>query len=127
MIGHMPRMQAILRRLPLTSGLVAVIILLAILTRALWEPLAGRPLGASTTYGLPAFESGSWWTVVTGALFAAQPMQYVPIIVGLAAVGGFPEGRLGTARAAVALVACHVVAVVGAVLLLWLTRDHGYQ
>jgi len=123
----MPRLIAVVRRLPLTSGLVTVIILLAIVTRALWDPLAGRSLAASTTYGLPAFESGSWWTALTGALFVAQPLQYVPILVGLALFGGFAEWRLGTARAAVALLACHLVAVVGAALLLWLTRDHGYS
>ena len=90
---------AVVRRLPLTSGLVALIILLAIVTRALWEPLAGRSIAASTMYGLPAFESGSWWTVVTGAFFAAQPLQYVPILLGLLLFGGFAEWRLGTARA----------------------------
>ena len=123
----MHRVISLVRRLPLTTGLLAVIILLAIATRSLWEPLAGRPLGLSTMYGLPAFESGSWWTVFTGAFLAQEPLQYAPILVGLALFGGFAEWRLGTARAAVALIACHVVAVVGTALLLWFTRDHGYQ
>ena len=72
----MPRVMTVVRRLPLTTGLLLFIILVALVTRALWEPLAGRPLGASMMYGLPAFESGSWWTVVTGAVFAAQPLQW---------------------------------------------------
>ena len=62
----------------------------------------------------------------TGAFFAMEPVQYVPILIGLAALGGFAEWRLGTARAALALVACHVIAVLGTAGLLWLTRDHGY-
>ena len=123
----MRRVTAVVRRLPLTTGLVVAIILLGIVTRALWEPIAGRPLGLSTTYGLPAFESGAWWTVVPGAFFAQEPLQYLPILLGLALFGGFAEWRLGTARAAAALIVCHVVAVVGTALLLRLTRDHGYQ
>jgi lysylphosphatidylglycerol synthetase-like protein (DUF2156 family) len=123
----MSRLVSVVRRLPLTTVVVAVIILLATVTRALWEPLAGRPLAASTMYGLPAFESGSWWTVVTGAFFAAQPLQYVPILLGLAVFGGFAEWRIGSGRAAVALGGCHAIAVVGAALLLWFIRGHGYQ
>ena len=102
--GRMPGLVAVVRRLPLTTGLVAVVLLLAIVTRALWDPLVTRPLGASTTYGLPVFESGSWWTVVTGAFFAAQPLQYMPILFGLMLFGGFAEWRLGTRRCAIALV-----------------------
>ena len=125
-MSAMPRLTAVVRRLPLTSGLVGVIILVAIVTRALWDPLAARPLSASTMYGLPAFESGSWWTVVTGAFVAAQPYQYLPILLGLMLFGGFAEWRLGTLRYAIALVSCHVLAVVGTAGLLWLTRGHGY-
>jgi hypothetical protein len=122
----MTRPRAVMRRLPLTSALLAVILALSVVTRTLWDPLLDRSLHTSLGYGLPAFESGGWWTLVAGAFFAARPLQYVPIIVGLAVFGGFAEWRLGTRRYAVALAVCHVAGVLGAAGLLWLTRDHGY-
>ncbi|MGW5239355.1 bifunctional lysylphosphatidylglycerol flippase/synthetase MprF [Monashia sp. NPDC004114] len=122
----MPRPWTVVRRLPLTSALVVAILALSVVTRTLWNPLLDQPFHASVAYGLPAFEEGRWWTVITGAFFATQPLRYIPILLGLMAFGGFAEWRLGTGRYAVALVTCHVVAVVGATGLLWLTRDHGY-
>jgi lysylphosphatidylglycerol synthetase-like protein (DUF2156 family) len=122
----MSRLWTVTRRLPLTSALVVAILVLSVVTRTLWDPLLDRPLHASVTYGLPAFEQGRWWTVAAGAFFAAQPIQYLPILVGLMVFGGFAEWRLGTLRYAIALVSCHLVAVVGAAGLLWLTRDLGY-
>jgi len=122
----MSRLWTVTRRLPLTSALVAIVLILSVLTRALWDPLLDRPLNVSITYGLPALEDGAWWTVVVGAFFAAKPFQYVPVLVGLVLFGGFAEWRLGTRRAAIALVACHVVAVLGTSGILWLTAGHGY-
>lgn len=110
----------------MTTVLVAVVLLLAAATGTLWDPLSGRALGQRTMYGLPALLDGDWWTVLAGAWFAAAPVQYVPVILGLALFGGFAEWRLGTWRAAVALVGTHLVAVLGAALLLAATRDHGY-
>ncbi|GAB3880607.1 bifunctional lysylphosphatidylglycerol flippase/synthetase MprF [Terrabacter terrigena] len=122
----MPRPRTVMRRLPLTSALLAVVLALSVVTRTLWDPLLDRLLRTSLTYGLPAFESGDWWTVLTGAFFAPRPLQYVPILVGLAVFGGFAEWRLGPLRYAVALATCHLVGVLGSAGLLWLTRDHGY-
>ena len=115
-----------MRRLPLTSALLAAIIALSVVTRTLWDPLLDRPVHTSLTYGLPAFENGAWWTALTGTFFAPGPFQYVPILLGLALFGGFAEWRLGSQKYAVALATCHLVGVFGAAGLLWLTRDHGY-
>jgi phosphatidylglycerol lysyltransferase len=123
----MPRLAAVLRRFPLTAGLVVTMLVLSVATRALWDPVATRSLSTIVTYGVPAFESGRWWTVATGALFALYPLQYIPILVGLAAFGGFTEWRLGRRRAAVAFATTHLCAVLGAALLLWATRNHGYE
>ena len=99
----MSRLRTVTRRLPLTSTLVVAVFVLSVWSRALWSPLRGQPLGDSVTYGLPALEQGSWWTVLTGAFFAVEPQQYVPILLGLMVFGGFTEWRLGTLRCAVAL------------------------
>ena len=69
----MSRLWTVTSRLPLTSTLVVAILVLSVWTRSLWDPLLDRPLNDSVSYGLPAFEQGSWATVVTGAFFAARP------------------------------------------------------
>src|SRR5471030_2654660 len=109
--GSMAR-AALLRRVPFTMTATLVILALALASRALWDPLAGRSLGRSLAYGLTAFEDGQVWTLATGAVFALQPVQYIPILLGFLAFGGFAEYRLGTGKAALAFVVCHVFAVV---------------
>ena len=54
----MPPLGAVLRRIPLTIGLITTIVALSVITRTLWDPLATRPLADVATYGLPAFEQG---------------------------------------------------------------------
>ncbi|WP_270889848.1 bifunctional lysylphosphatidylglycerol flippase/synthetase MprF [Pedococcus sp. 5OH_020] len=123
----MARLTAVLRRFPLTVGLVVTILMLSVVTRSLWDPLGSRPLAETVTYGLPAFRSGSWWTVATGFLVAVQPLHYVPILLGLVLFGGFSEWRLGGRRTAVLMTAAHVLGIGGAALVLWLTAGHGYE
>jgi lysylphosphatidylglycerol synthetase-like protein (DUF2156 family) len=113
--------------MPFTIVMTLVILGLALASRGLWDPLAGRSLGRSVAYGLPAFEDGRVWTLATGAVFALQPLQYIPILLGFLVFGGFAEYCLGAGRAALAFVACHVFAVVGTAALLMLVRGHGYQ
>jgi phosphatidylglycerol lysyltransferase len=118
---------ASLRRVPFTIAMTLFILGLALASGGLWDPLAGRSLGRSIAYGLPAFEDGRFWTVGSGAVFALQPVQYLPILLGFLAFGGFAEYCLGARKAALAFVGCHVFAVVGTAALLLLIRDHGYQ
>jgi phosphatidylglycerol lysyltransferase len=113
--------------MPFTFATSLVILGLALATRSLWDPLADRPLGQSVAYGLPAFEDGRVWTLASGAVFALQPAQYIPILLGLLAFGGFTEYCLGARKTALAIVTCHVFAVVATAALLLLVRNHGYQ
>ena len=116
-----------LRRVPLTITMALVVLGVALATGALWNPLAGRSLGRVLEYGLPAFEDGRWWTLFTGSFVAVQPVQYIPILLGLLAFGGLAEYLLGTRKAALAIVVCQVFAVLGTAVLLMLNCDHGYQ
>ncbi|MGZ4697547.1 MAG: bifunctional lysylphosphatidylglycerol flippase/synthetase MprF [Oryzihumus sp.] len=122
----MARTGALLRQAPLTVALAVVALVVGVVTGSLWSPLAGRPLRADLAFGLPSLEQGRWWTPVTGAVLALEPVQYLPILVGLLALGGFAEVRLGTGRYATALVASHLVGVLGTAGLLALARGHGY-
>jgi phosphatidylglycerol lysyltransferase len=118
---------ALLRRVPFTIAITVGILGLAVVSRSLWDPLQGRSLGRSVAYGLPAFEDGRVWTLATGAVFAIQPLQYFPILLGFLVFGGFAEYCLGAGKAAIAFFVCHVFGVVGTAVLLMLVRDHGYQ
>ena len=104
---------ALLCWVPFTIAMTAVILGLAVASRGLWDPLEGRALGRSVTYGLPAFEVGRVWTLATSALFTLQPLQYIPILLGFLVFGGFAEYQLGARKAAIGFIACHVFAVVG--------------
>ena len=118
---------ALLCWVPFTIAMTAVILGLAVASRGLWDPLEGRALGRSVTYGLPAFEVGRVWTLATSALFTLQPLQYIPILLGflvLAAsrstswVPGRPPS--GSSRATCSRWSETAV-------LLMLVRNHGYQ
>ena len=118
---------ASLHRVPFTVGVFAVIGFLAVAFQTLWAPLAGRPLQDQVAYGLPALEAGRWWTILTGAVFALHPAQYIPILLGFLIFGGFTEWRLGTRRTAALVVACHLVGVGATVAFLQLTGEHGWD
>ena len=92
------------RRVPLTVSLTVLVLAMWVATGWLWDQLASRPLIEVFGYGLPSFEQGRPWTVLTGFPIALEPAQYVVIVLGLVAVGGFAEWRLGLRRTLVALV-----------------------
>ncbi|HET7474852.1 MAG TPA: DUF2156 domain-containing protein [Dermatophilaceae bacterium] len=124
--GSLPRVLPAVRRLPLTTTLLGALVVVGVSTRALWEPLQDRPLADAFGYGLPAFQDARLWTLATGTVIALHPGQYVPILLGLAVLGGFAEWRLGAGRAAVALLACHVAGVVLAAALIFVLRAHAW-
>jgi phosphatidylglycerol lysyltransferase len=115
----LPRtLPGIVLRIPFTLVVVATMLVLGVVTQSLWSPLVDRPLFSDVAYGLPAFQAGRWYTLVSGALLALTPAQYLPVAGGFLLLVGWSEWRLGTRRVAVAVVACQAVGVLGAALLL---------
>lgn len=115
---HPARVGTLLRRVPFTLAVVAVMLVLGLVTGTLWSSLDGRPLFDTVAYGLPAFQDGQWWTVVTGALFALTPVQYVAVAGGFAVLVGASELLLGTRRTALAACVLQAAAVLLAALIL---------
>ena len=70
-------------------------------------------------FGLPAFREGRPWTLFTGAVTYSQPTFYLFVGVLLAVGLGIYERRVGSLRAAVALVVTHTAGIVIPALLLW--------
>ena len=117
----------VLRRLPFTFSVLALMLVLGVTTTALWVPLAESGWLERLGYGLPALEAGRWWTPVTGSLLAMTPAQYVPVAGGAALMFGWSEWRLGTRRAATAGVGLQLVGVLGAAALLAVLAPTGWD
>ena len=110
----------------MTVGLTVVVLAMGVATGALWDPLGSRSAVEVFGYGLPPFEQGRAWTALTGFPVALEPVQYVPILLGLVLVGGFAEWRLGRRRTLLALVVCHLTGVLLAIGTLAVVRGHGW-
>ncbi|MGE0819096.1 MAG: bifunctional lysylphosphatidylglycerol flippase/synthetase MprF [Candidatus Nanopelagicales bacterium] len=117
---------AVVRRVPFTASVVALMLVLGVVTGTLWSALQDRDLFDVVAYGLPAFRDGRWWTVVTGSLFALTPLQYLPVAGGFALLVGWSEWRFGTRRTAIAAISTQAVGVLGAALLLALLEPTGW-
>jgi len=76
-----------LRRTPATLVTFAVVLVVGVISRGLWEPFDQSAAMQVWAYGLPAFDDGRWWTAITGTFLVAQPWVYVPTLIGLAALG----------------------------------------
>jgi lysylphosphatidylglycerol synthetase-like protein (DUF2156 family) len=118
----------VLRLIPFTLVVVAVMLVLGVATSSLWQPLVDQPLFADVAYGLPSFVDGRWYTLVSGSLFALTPSQYLPVAGGFLLLVGWSEWRLGTRRAAVATLVAQAAGVLGAAVMLALVggTDSGW-
>jgi lysylphosphatidylglycerol synthetase-like protein (DUF2156 family) len=75
-IGH------VVRRIPATLTLVALLLIVGVAWQGLWLPFEDSPAYDAVAYGLPALLEGRWWTPVTGTFFVNQPWVYVFTIGG---------------------------------------------
>ena len=109
-----------LRKIPVTLFVLAMLFLVGTVTGTLFEP--ADPNDATLTalqFGLPAFREGRWWTVYTGAVTFVDPAFYFFVGTLLGIGLGIYERRVGSLRAATALVVTHTVGIVLPALLLW--------
>jgi phosphatidylglycerol lysyltransferase len=73
----------VVRRLPATLALTALILACGVIWQGLWTPFEQSDAFDAVAYGLPAFEAGRWWTAFTGTFFVVQPWVYAPTLLGL--------------------------------------------
>ncbi|EWT00961.1 hypothetical protein N865_12090 [Intrasporangium oryzae NRRL B-24470] len=106
--------------------MLTLLVVTGLVSGSLWSQAAASRETAAFGYGLPAFEDGRWWGAVTGVFLAVSPWGYVPVLLGVVGLGVFAERRLGTARALVAVAACHVAGVAGSAGLLHVASGHGW-
>lgn len=113
------RVGLVLRRIPATLTLVALILVAGFLWRGLWEPFEDSGLYDTVAYGLPALTEGRWWTPVTGTFFVNQPWVYLFTIGGFWGMA-YLEYRRGSRVALAYFWIGQLFAVCATALLLWL-------
>ena len=92
-----------LRRLPFTATVVALMLVLGLVTGTLWNALESRPLFLEVAYGLPAFQHGQWWTVGHGCDVRSHRPSTSPSPVA-SRPRRLRRVHLGTRRAAIAAI-----------------------
>lgn len=119
------QLSAVARRIPATLVFIGVLLVLGLVSEALWRPLADGPWRDWVAYGVPAFEQGRFWTPITGTFFFSQPWFYALIPVGFAGFG-YLEFRRGTRVALSYFWIGQLVAIVVAALFFWLFAMKGW-
>jgi hypothetical protein len=101
-------------RFPLTTALLSLVLAVSAATGALWGSDAARSLAAEQGYGLPAFASGQWWTLLSGSVLVPDLRTHIAVTVALVVLAGFAERVLGSIRALGVVVACQLAGVLAA-------------
>ena len=73
---------AVLRRIPATLTMVALILVVGVVWQGLWKPFEDTALFGWVAYGLPNLAEGRWWTPLTGTFFVDEPWVYAFTIAG---------------------------------------------
>ena len=115
------------RRAPYTMAVVVVMLGLGLVTGALWNSVEDLGWYAQVSYGLPALESGKWWTFLIGPFFALVPVFYLPMVGTFALFAGYTEARIGTRRTVAITVAAQLVTTLAASLILLALRGTGWE
>ena len=109
-----------LASIPVTLLTLGMLLAAGVLTGTLFA--SADPDDAAITsleFGLPAFRDGRIWTLFTGAVTFTEPEFYY-LVGALLAVGlGLYERRVGSLRAAFALLVTHSAGIVLPAMLLW--------
>lgn len=120
-----PTALAVIRRIPATLSLVALLLVVGVVTTALWSPFDQNPLWDILAYGLPAFDAGRWWTPITGTFLAAKPWIYPIVVAGFWGMA-YLEYRRGTRVALAYYAVGQLFAVLAAALGVWLLSMTGW-
>ena len=113
-------------RLPFTSAVVLVMIVLALVTGSFWRAAEDAAWYPSVAYGVPSLEAGRWWTLLSGPFFAVVPVFYLAMTGSFAVLVGWAEWRLGTRLATITAVVGQLVGILTALGFLFLVRGHGW-
>ncbi len=115
------------KRVPFTTSYVVITMVLAVVLGTLWSGIEAKSWYPYVAYGLPSFEKGRWYTLVTGNFFALFPVYYLFVVGLFALLTGFAEWRLGTRRTIVITVVYQFAAVLLTALVFLIFRQTGWE
>ncbi len=125
--GEVPSWFQLIKRVPFTTAYVVVTMVLSIVFGTLWQRIDSKSWYSDIAYGLPSFEAGKWWTLITGNFFALYPIYYVFVAGAFALLTGFAEWKLGTRRTIVLTVVYQLAAVLLTAALFLIFRGTGWE
>ncbi|GAA4531231.1 bifunctional lysylphosphatidylglycerol flippase/synthetase MprF [Amycolatopsis samaneae] len=120
------KLAVLWHRLPFTTTIVMAMLMLGAVTGTLWRAAQDHAAYPLVAYGLPSFEAGHWWTLLTGPFFAVVPLFYLPMVGSFAIFAGIAEWRLGSLRAMAITIGGQVASVLIALQFLALSRGFGW-
>ena len=113
---------------PVTFGIVALVLLVAVVSGSLWRALSDDPgLYNAVAYGLPPLRDGKWWTPITGAFFVPSLVLYLPVLLLLIGAAGTYERRVGHWRTFVVVIIGQAASAVATSLFLLRFESSGWQ
>ncbi len=121
--GFARSLWPVARTAPLAVGVTTAMLIVGVLTGTLYTRTAmDSDLVRSLSYGVPALHTHPF-SFLAGALVVPAPELFLVMVVLVGLAVGYFERRVGTARAAAALLVTHLVGTVGAALLVALNAD----
>ena len=120
----MKKLMAFISKTPATLIMATITILTGIVCGILWGPDYTHNVLQNFGYGLPAFESGIFLTILTGVFFATPPLVYL-VAIPVFLVGAFyVEYTQGTVKMLVSFFAAQILSVVLVSLVLIIGINH---
>ncbi|GAC58875.1 hypothetical protein GOHSU_56_00080 [Gordonia hirsuta DSM 44140 = NBRC 16056] len=113
----------LLRHAPLSISLAVIYVAAGIATGSAWRAIGQTEWLDRVGYGVPAMESGQYWTLITGIFFGLTPWQFISIVIMLITVAAWAESRLGTPRLAAVMIGGQLVGIGIALLFSWGLSD----
>lgn len=119
--------MSLLRRYPVTSSVVGIIVAVGVATGALWSNVSThKDLYETVAYGAGPLREGRVWTFIYGSFLLPEPVLYGSVLLLLIGALGTYEGRVGHWPAAIAVVGGQVGSTLLAALFFWPFQDSGW-
>lgn len=119
--------QRVIRTIPFTIGFVLVFLGIGVISGSWVTAASEQPWFSAVATGLPAFQEGRWWTILTSPFFMTPPYAYLLIVPLLVGGLGWAEWRLGTWRTIIIAFCGHVVGILGAAIIATLLAPTGWH
>ncbi len=99
------------KKVPVTTAVVGLILVVGVVTRSLWVPAGESGVIDAYGWGLATLSAGAWWNIVLGAFVIPVPWTALFILPTVAVGGGYLELKFGAPRMLAAFFVTHCAAV----------------